>query len=237
MEVRHVTVDPAATRSGSGGQPWAEPVLDIDEDAIAERAEPIILDREIRVLARANRIALVREPAARHPGQLPGLDAIDFPLRCVAHAHPDCRFRWVRITLDLAGASGSSIRDLSPRDEITDHPVKITTSYHGGLSFAVAALPLHPDLAAERTTERDVYFPTITTSGIGLTHAIWDFTAVASNALHVDRSLRLLATIPASTPQVPVKITLRASVIARGVLGAIPLIGRQSATIPVDDHV
>jgi hypothetical protein len=230
-----MTEDPAP--AAASGQLWAQPDLDIDEDAVAERAEPVSLSKDIRILARDNRLALHCAPAARHPGQLPGIDAIDFSVRCIAHAHPDCRFRWVRITLDLAASSGATIRDLSPRDEITDHPVKITTSYHGGLSFTIAALPLHPDLSAERTTEQDVYFPTITTSGIGFSHAIWDFTAVASAPLHIARTLRLLATLPATSTDIPVTITLRTSVTARGLLGAIPLIGRQTATIPLDSQI
>jgi hypothetical protein len=211
--------------------------LAIDEDALAERGDNVVLDEEIRVLARANRLAVVRDPVTRYPNLLPGFDAIDFPLRCVAQAHPDCRFRWVRLSLALGGMTGACIRDLVPRNEVTEHPVKITTKYHGGLSFEIAALPIHPDLSFERTTERDVFFPTITTSGIGLALAIWDFTAISDTPLHVDRTLRLLATVPAGAAQVPVTLTLRASITARGFLGKIPLIGRQKVTIPIGDEV
>jgi hypothetical protein len=232
-----MAVDPILVPDADRAQPWVQPELEVDEDAIAERAEPVSLSKEIRLLARANRLALRCDPAARHADQIPGLDVIDFPVHCVAHAHPDCRFRWARVTLDLAAGSGASIRDLSPRDEVTDHPVKITTTYHGGLSFTIAALPLSPDLSAERTTEQDVYFPAITTSGIGFSHAIWDFTAIGSAPLHVDRTLRLLATVPAGNTQVPVTITLRAAVITRGFLGAVPLIGRQTAAIPLNDRI
>jgi hypothetical protein len=123
--------------------------------------------------------------------------------------------------------------DLSPRTEISDHPVKISTKYHGGLSFAITAVPVHPDVTAERTTEEDVYFPTVTVSGVGFSYAIWDFTAVGDAPLIVDRELRLLATVPASAAEVPARVTLRALVTARGFLGKIPLVGRQNAVIPL----
>ena len=78
-----------------------------------------------------------------------------------------------------------------------------------------------------------MYFPKITVSGIGFSHAIWDFTAVGEEPLTVDRPLRLLATVPATATQVPARLTLRAAVTARGLPGWIPLIGRQAKTIPL----
>lgn len=215
---------------------WAEPELVIDDES--ERSESFgqesaSADQQIRILARANRLGLACDPATRHPGESAAGDVLDFPLRCVAHAHPDCRFRWVRVTLDLGGTAGASIQDLSPRDEVSEHPVKITTTYRGGLSFSISALPVSPELSAERTTEQDVFFPSITASGIGFSYAIWDFTAIGEAPLHVDRTLRMLATVPPAAAEVPVRLTLRASVSARGFLGRIPLVGRQTATIPL----
>ena len=213
------------------GQAWAEPVLEIDEHT--ERGEPIIADQQIRVLARANRLAIRCEPATRHDGPAPGTNVLDFQLRCVAHAHPECRFRWVRVTLNLSETDGASITDLSPRDEVSEHPVKVTTSYSGGLKFDIATLPVHPELSAQRETEQDVYFPKISVSGIDFGYAMWDFSAVGEEPLKVDRPLRLLASVPASGSQVPVQLTLRALVTARGATGRIPLIGRQNTTIPL----
>jgi hypothetical protein len=213
------------------GQLWAEPSLDIDEQF--ERAGPLVADQEIRVLARANRLAVRCDTAARHHGHAPDTDVIDFLLRCVAQAHPECRFRWVRVTLDLSSTAEASITDLSPRDEISEHPVKISTTYSGGLKFDIAALPIHPELSAERGTEQDVYFPKISVSGIDFSYAMWDFTAVGEEPLKVDRPLRLLATVPASATEIPVRLTLRAAVAARGLPGRIPLIGRQTKTIPL----
>ena len=214
------------------GQLWAEPELEIDDQS--ERAESVTVDDEVRVLARASRLAIRCDPAVRHRGRARGTDLIEFPLRCVAHPHPDCRFRWARVTLDLSGTAGTSVADLSPRDEVSDHPVKLTTRYSGGLKFDIAVIPAHPELSAERSAEQDVYFPKITVSGIGFGYAIWDFTAVGAEPLTIDRPLRLLATVPATAVQVPARLTLRAAVTARGLPGWIPLIGRQTKTIPLD---
>ena len=227
-----MTADPGNGIAAPAGQPWAEPVLEIDEET--ERGESVVSDQQIRVLAKASRLAIRCDPAARHAGDQQGTDVIDFLLHCVAHPHPECRFRWVRVTLDLSSVTGASITDLSPRDEINEHPVKITTSYRGGLKFDIAAVPLKPELSAERSTEQDIYFPAITVSGVGFSYAMWDFTAIADTPLKVDRALRLLATIPSAVAPVTAHLTLRASVTARGLPGTIPLIGRETKTIPLD---
>jgi hypothetical protein len=219
------------TESSSTDLAWAEPEIDIDVDEELERGEPVVADEQIRVLARENRLALRCEPADRRPADAPGIDMLDFRLRCVAHAHPECRFRWVRVSLVLP--AGSAVADLVPRTEISEHPVKITHTYGGGLKFDIAVVPLGPKLSAERSTEQDVYFPKIATSGIDLGYALWDFTAVGAEPLLVDRPLRLLARVPAGTAEIPVRLTLRASVAVKGLVGAIPLIGRQAKTIPL----
>jgi hypothetical protein len=66
---------------------------------------------------------------------------------------------------------------------------------------------------------------------------MWDFTAVGEEPLKVDRPLRLLAAVPASGSDIPVQLTLRALVTARGAVGRIPLIGRQNTTIPLKANV
>jgi hypothetical protein len=56
-------------------RPWAEPVLEIDEHT--ERGDAIGVDQEIRVLARANRLAIRCDPAIRHDGPEPGMQMLD----------------------------------------------------------------------------------------------------------------------------------------------------------------
>jgi hypothetical protein len=159
--------------------PWAELGLEIDE--ATERDDAVVVDERIRVLARESRLAIRCDPATRHQGDTTDTDVVDFQLQCVAHAHPDCRFRWVRVTLDISGIPGASIADLSPRDEISEHPVKITTTYSGGLKFEIAAVPVKPDLSVKRTTEQDIYFPSVSVSGVGFRYAMWNFTAVGED--------------------------------------------------------
>lgn len=219
---------------------WVEPEFDIDTDQVAERGGPAIADKEIRVMARENRLAIRCDPADRYPAGTAcaastALDVLDFRLRCVAHAHPECRFRWARVNLRLPGEA--IITDLVPRDQISEHPVKVTHTYGGGLKFDVAVVPVGPELSAERSTEQDVYFPKISTSGIDLSYALWDFNAVGDEPLKVDSPLRLLATVPASVTAIPVRLTLRATVQVRGLPGWIPLIGRQNTKIPLDIRV
>ena len=216
---------------------WAAPDLDIDATAPLERGGTLTVDHDIKVLARANRLALHRDRFSRYPAgeDTRGMDIVDIPLYCVAHAHPDCRFRWVRITLDLGSNTDVVIQDMSPRDEVADHPVKITTTYHGGLSFTIASVPVAPEVWVEHSMERDVYFPTVTVSGAKLTHAIWDFTAIAGGPLHVNRDLRLLVGVPAALAEIEVRLTLRAAVVAAGFPGVIPLIGRQTVKIEKAD--
>ncbi|MEZ0113857.1 hypothetical protein ABH920_007891 [Catenulispora sp. EB89] len=221
--------------TGPGESVWADMALDVDDDAVTERADSAAVDEQVRLLARANRLALVRDKATRHPDAHQGLDVVDVPLRCVAHAHPSCHFRWVHVTIDLSGTAGAKISDLVPREKISDHPVKITTTYHGGLSFSTTHLPIKADAAGTYTTEKDVYYPTVTSSGIDLTYAIWDFTARDGSPLHLDRQLRLLLTLPAAATAIGAELSMRAVVEADGVVGKIPLIGRRGASIRLDD--
>ncbi len=217
--------------SGPDEATWAEFELDVDDDALAERAETVVVDRELRLRTRANRLALVRSAPVRHSAAGTGIDAVDLQLRCVAHAHPGCHFRWVRVTLDASPTPGATISDLSPRSEISDHPVRITTTYHGGLSFNIAHVPLSPEVSSERTTERDVYYPTVTVSGIGLQHAIWDFVALDGSPLYLDRQLRLLLSVPSEAAELPTRLTVRAAIALDGIAGTIPVLGRRTATI------
>ena len=60
---------------------WAEPQPELDERALAERAQILTVDRRIRVLARANRLALSRGRVERHRAGHAGADTFDIPLR------------------------------------------------------------------------------------------------------------------------------------------------------------
>ena len=209
-------------------QDWLAVELDVDEDALAERWDgQIVIDETLRAMARANRLSLWRsDPERVDLGN--GTAAVELSLRCVAHADPGCRFRWVRLNVDFSGTPAAQIADLSPRDEIATHPVKLTTKRTAALSFEIASVQLGPEVGSERSSEQDVYFPKLTTSGLRLRYALWDFTAVGEAPLHVDRDLRVLLSVPSEVVAMPVTVTLRAMVTANGLAGAIPLLGRRS---------
>ena len=208
---------------------WTDIPLEVDSGELQERAGPaVVLEERVRLLARENQVGLWRGDTRRDTVDGGTRTVFDMPLRCVAHPHPDCRFRWVRLLASF-GTEGASVSDLSPRDVRGTQPVKIVTRYAGGLSFEVEQLKLGPELSAERSTEQQVYFPEITTSGVGFSYASWDFHAVGESPLHVDRDLRLLLSLPASADRVEVKFTLRAAVAVKGLAGLVPLLGRTEA--------
>jgi hypothetical protein len=200
--------------------------MEIDEAALEERAESVSFDTHTRLLATRNRFALRAGPASRHRlGTSPGT-AVDLPLRCVAHRHPECRLRWVSLLVDVSGCDGT-VLDLSPRDEVAAHPVQVTTTFGGGLSFQIAAVPVGPEATAERSTQQDVFFPKVTASGQGFSAARWDFSQVGQEPLHVDRDLRLLVGVPDGTGEMRLHAVLRAGLSVQGALGVLPLVGRR----------
>jgi hypothetical protein len=228
-------------------QPFVDVDLEPNTEALAERAEsPASIDgtrpREeaIKLVGKPNRLGLLR-------GEATGLlyddgrrTLLDLPLRCMAHAHPECRFRYVRVVAEFAPPEGASdddlrIEDLSPHDVRGKEPVKITTKYSGKLSFEFQTLKLGPEVAAETSQETNVYFPEITSSGIGFGVAVWDFTAIEPAPLHVDRDLRILVSLPTPWTEFAIDFILEAQVRRQGWLGLIPLIGRKTASFPMRD--
>ncbi|KPI05283.1 hypothetical protein OK074_0421 [Actinobacteria bacterium OK074] len=209
--------------------------MDVDEAALEERADSLVIDDTVRLLARENRFALRAGPASWHPLGGGQGTAVDIPLRCVAHRHPECRLRWVRVSVDVSGSDGT-VLDLSPKDEVAAEPVKVVTTYGGGLSLdiqAVPLVPLTPELTAERSREQNVYFPRLTTSGPSFGAAWWDFHQVGEAPLHVDRDLRLLAGLPAGATGARLHTVLRAGVSVRGALATVPLVGRRKVRLDV----
>lgn len=222
-------------RDGTTAEHVAEFTMEIDDAALEERAEPVVLDESVRLLARENRFALRAGPASWHPLGGDRGSAVDVPLRCIAHRHPECRLRWVRVSVDVSGSDGT-VLDLSPKDEVATEPVKVITRYGGGLSFEIAAVPLGPEVTVERSREQNVYFPQLTSSGPMFAAAWWDFTQVGQAPLHLDRDLRMLVGVPDGTAEAHLHAVLRASVSVQGMLGAVPLVGRRKVKLDAQGH-
>lgn len=192
--------------SGVPPEEWLHFELEPDEEHPERGPDGALLDTAMRLGGRDNRVGLWRGPASwkSEPGAERAV--VDLQLRCVAHAHPECRFHWVRLVADFAAANGK-ILDLSPRRATADEAAR------GEL-------------------------PEIVSSGIGFPSVTWDFRARHGQAIHVDRDLRLLVSLPAAQAETPLQVryVVRASVVVNGVAGLIPLIGRRTSDYYATDR-
>lgn len=208
---------------------WLNVPLDLDEATLAERWEgEVLFDRaEIQLLARKNSMSLWRSDPFRYP-LTNGTVGLDLTLKCAAHAHPECRFRWVRLTVGFESADRVQVQDMSPRDEVVRNPVRLTADIAADhQSYDIVSSSLPDDVARKRSQENDIYFPTITTSGPRFQHATWTFVAVNDAPLHIDRSLRLLLTAPDTIKTIPTKVSLHGKVAVAGWGGSLPLFGQR----------
>ncbi|MFI5688137.1 hypothetical protein [Streptomyces sp. NPDC051636] len=186
---------------------FLEAGLDLEESALHHERGPgeaaaIVGDKDIRLLLRESRIALAKGATVRLPDQAAAA-VYDVPLTCVIHAHPRCRVRWSRLSVDLSPTAGAIIADMAPREVVDDRPVEITTASRAGGTFSLVANVLGTELGLEQTRQRTVYYPKILSSGIGFARGYWDFLADSDSYLHSDRELRLLITAPEGTPVQP----------------------------------
>jgi len=211
--------------------------LEIDQQAFTERsgAENLILDEKIKILMRENRIGISIQSLKKIEFPTENKTRADLKIICLAHAHPECEYDWVTATVNFSKYQGIVIKDLSPR-EVVGNPVKMTTTYTSGANFEVDASLVKAGLKYDKelAAEKDVYFPSITSSGIGFAYAQWEFRAGGERAsLHVDQDLRILLEYPFLTKFVSVKFIVRAEVAVRGMLSYIPLVGTREVEFEV----
>ena len=221
-----------AIEGKAGFEALFEAALEVDEDALEDQlraGEAVIGDEEVRLLLRENRIGLFKGETKRvsHRGKGdPSLIYYDAPFVCVIHAHPECRFRWARLRVDLRVTPDALIRDMVPEEVAGDHPVELKATYKGGVTFDTTSKVLGSELSAEHSRSRTVYFPRIVASGSGSGLGYWDFLAEGDAYLHANRELRLLFSAPPEQP-VGARLSLRAKVKLKGVGGLIPLLMRR----------
>jgi hypothetical protein len=208
--------------------------LDIDPDVEQERDEPpleeVLDDDTISLLRRANRVAIARAPTLPVTGAAVPADreARILALLFVLQAHPDCTFAWSRMIVDFNPTPDSIIRDLAPRD-VADVPVEIQTSGAVELSLSAVAKAVDLSVKPELSHKRTVYFPTMSSGGVGFRKAFWDFYPKGDNYLNTDKELKILLESPAGVP-VSAMITVRAKVRFRGMQRLIPLLARTKDT-------
>lgn len=230
--------DSAESKVANEGATHNEATLDFElELDTAEREQrnttAPLMDEQIRLLLRENRLGLWRGQLKRYMDFQSGNTLFDLPLRCIAHTHPDCQFRWVRLTASFADANGVIITDIIPREAIDKNPVKITIKSSSGLSFETEQFKIGPHITAEKSQEYQTYFPELRTSGIGFTSAIWQFQALPNAVLHVDCDLHVRATVPAAMTALPAKFILRGRLAMNGVTGLIPVIGSRNISLQI----
>jgi hypothetical protein len=203
----------------------AEFELEVDEQETNRSTYTASEERSLSLLGHENRIGIaVRAPRPAESDD-PNRAGYDIGIILVVHAHPECRFVWSRLIVDLSGTPDATIEDMVP-DKVEDTAVEIDTTVKG-LKFAtvlkVVNIEVNPELARKRT----VYFPTMTASGAGLSKAYWDFMAKGNDYLHTNRELRLVVSAPAGKPVVAA-VVVRARVRLLGVKNLIPLRKRGS---------
>jgi len=204
-----------------------ETPLNVDEAGVERGDEAIIGDQEIRLLLRENRIALAKGKTtlAEPPDDADqGMAYYDIPLFCVVHSHPECRFQWSRLIVDLTPTKGALIRDMVPREVQGDKPVELKTSIGIGLKFETVSKILSAEVNPEYSKSRTVYYPGIVSSGVNFTKGYWDFLALTSDYLHANRELRLLISAETHIP-LKARFNLRAKIKFAGASGLIPLLG------------
>jgi hypothetical protein len=196
--------------------------LDFDEP-VRFRPED---DAIVRLLGRENRLALQVSRVATVPvPERTSRVGKDVAMALVLHAHPECQFVWCRIIVDLDQTSGAVIADMSPRG-VEDVAVEVSTAVSAGLRFSVIAEAVNLSLAPEMRKKRNIFMPTVATSGVGFRKGYWDFLAKGGDYLHIEQELRLLIDAPPDRPLIA-GVSARAKVRVRGLGRVIPLTTRK----------
>lgn len=203
----------------------AEFGLEVDEQEANRSSYTASEERSLRVLGHENRIGIAMRAPRPAESDDPNRAGYDIGMMLAVHAHPECRFVWSRLVVDLSGTPDAMIEDMAP-DEVEDSAVEIDTTIKG-LKFAtvlkVVNIEVNPELARKRTT----YFPIMTASGAGFRKAYWDFMAKGNDYLHANRELRLLISAPVGKPVVAT-VVVRAQVRLLGLKNLVPLRKRGS---------
>jgi hypothetical protein len=193
--------------------------MDEEEDVRAEYLPSA--EEALRLLGRDNRVAIVaRKPMpATSPFLPPGRAAYDITLMLVLHAHPECKFKWSRLIIDLAPPSPEVIIEEMAPTEVAGEPVEVETQIGAGLTlFKAVSVQLTPEVTRKRT----IHFPTVSASGKGTSQAYWTFQASEGDYIPSNQELQLLVSAPAHA-SVAAKFLVRAEVELRGWKKLFPL--------------
>ncbi len=206
--------------------------LEVDEQDDHRSHYTPVEERALSLLGRENRVGVaMRAPRPAETSE-PGQAAYDIGLMLVVHAHPECRFVWSRLVVDLSDTPGAVIEDMAPA-EVEHNAVEVETRVGAGLKFTTVLKTVDIELKPELARKRTVHFPTVTASGTGFRKAYWDFMANKDNYLHANRELRLLVSAPAGAPVVA-SMALRARLRLPGLPNLVPVRKRASLESTVE---
>lgn len=206
--------------------------LEVDEQEVDRSRYTPVEERTLRLLGRENRVGVaVRAPRPAETSE-PGMSAYDIGLMLVVHAHPECRFVWSRLVVDLSNPPGAVVEDMVPA-EVETNPVEVETRVGAGLKFTTVLKAVDIELKPEMARKRTVHFPTVTASGTGFHKAYWDFMANGNDYLHTNRELRLLVSAPAGAPVVA-SMTIRARLRLPGLPNLVPMRKRANLVSTVE---
>lgn len=204
--------------------------LNIDWGNFTTRGPELFPKEKLELLGRSNRLELAINKVEKLNSEDGKLALLNLPLRILVHAHPECRFKWIKLELDFSSFPGAKVEDLVPM-EVKSEPVKISTKYSGGLSFEVDKVPIKPELGVEYNKEYQIYFPEI--SGVGKLSKVvsWSFQALPNQDMYHDRELKVLVSAAAGTKFEQLSVNLEAKIEIDGLSKLLPLFGRKKIEV------
>lgn len=216
-------------------KPYREIILNTEVEEQATRSitgKPILLNEPVRLMANESTIGLSIVEAVY--GTHEDRKTLYLILRCLGNAAPKCNISWLQLRINFTTPNNLRVEDLKPELVKSEHPVKIITTYGGGLKLEALKVKLGPEAEAEKSRETQHYFSEIRGSGKTFNYAEWVFEAASEEDLYVNRDLHLLLSYPSDAEDIKSKITMRAHVTVDGLLGYVPVLGRTTEVIERD---
>ncbi len=187
------------------------------------------ITEDIRLLGEINRLGVTL--VELEEGEVDGLKTIFVKLRCFTETHPSCEFKWLEIEITFPGLKDLIVKEVIPDLVTGEQPIKISTTYKGGVSVEFSKLKIGPNVELEETRETEIFFSEVIGRGVGLDYAKWVFETPEGKELHVNRDVSLLATHFSGEIDVNLDITIRTKIKTQGIARALPFIGRKKYNV------
>lgn len=188
--------------------------LEPDRESIERATRDVVGEQRIKVIGRENRVRLYKqEPVQINSYVSPGIreadtDYFSISFRCTLHPHPECRFQYARVAIDMSEHSpGVIVRDLFPREVVAPLAIEKNLKLTAALEYGFLKV------AVDRSTKfsQEIYYPKLYSFGRDSQTAYWDFRAIGDDVIRSDGLLFMLLSAP-SNSSVHARITVAASV-------------------------